>query len=169
MPHGIPLLHAAWDYSGTARELILAAKERADGAAARVLLEGACARLAAQMGPACWVPAPASRPRWGGSLARAFADELARRTGGAVHPCLQRVRWRPPQATLDGPTRRANAAGCMRAWVLRRAAFRRAVRARGLWLVDDVATTGATLEECVRALRAIGCAPAGAVVLARVA
>jgi predicted amidophosphoribosyltransferase len=84
--------------------------------------------------------------------------------------CLRRARERPPQSRLDGPARRANLHGAMtvRSLASELHALLRAGAAE-LWLVDDVCTTGATLAECGRALRAAGLAPAGALVLARVA
>ena len=60
---------------------------------------------------------------------------------------LVRLRDTPSQTGLDAAARRRNVLGAMRA---RHSAPER------VWLVDDVITTGATLREAARALRAAG-------------
>lgn len=83
---------------------------------------------------------------------------------------LRRSLHRPAQAGLTGAERRANLRGVLR--LTRRArlelAARPELRRRPVWILDDVATTGATLEECARTLRAAGLRVAGGAVLARV-
>jgi ComF family protein len=78
-----------------------------------------------------------------------LAQELCRRTGARFSPELVE-RWRdtPQQSRLPARERRANV----------RAAFRASPLARGahVVLVDDVVTTGSTLEDCSRALYAAG-------------
>lgn len=74
---------------------------------------------------------------------------------------LVRNRPTPPQSSLSGEQRRQN---------LRRAfslANPSAVAGRRILLVDDVFTTGSTLNECSRALRAAGVARIEAFTLAR--
>jgi len=90
----------------------------------------------------------------------------------AVHACrwaslprpvaaLRRTRAAPPQSTLPAAERRANLRGVF--------AIRdpRSIAGRAIVLVDDVATTGTTLAECARTLRAGGASSVVGVVLAR--
>jgi ComF family protein len=73
---------------------------------------------------------------------------------------LERTRDTPQQARLDRRARLANVAGAFRARGDR-------LRGRRVVLVDDVATTGATLDACTAALAGVGAASVTALVVAR--
>ncbi len=96
-----------------------------------------------------------------GWLARA----LAARTGVPVRlAALERHRATPSQAGLSPRARRRNVRGAFRV----RRSHMGAIRGKRVLLVDDVLTTGATLEASARALRAAGAQDVMALVLARV-
>ena len=73
---------------------------------------------------------------------------------------LAHIRDVRDQTGLTAAARRANLAGAMRAG-------RFGALPDRVVLLDDVSTTGATLSEAARALRAVGALPIGAVVLGR--
>jgi ComF family protein len=110
------------------------------------------------------VPVPL---HWRRRLARGYnqAERIARPLSARIDlPCLQalsRCRATPPQSRLGRDERLSNL----------RKAFRvpRPERVRGLHilLVDDVTTTGATLEAAARALRSAGATAVTALVVAR--
>lgn len=78
-------------------------------------------------------------------------------------PALRRLAARPAQSTLAAAARRHNVSGV---FAVRDA---RAIAGRTVVLVDDVATTGATLSAAARALRDAGAASVIGVTLARAA
>jgi ComF family protein len=109
------------------------------------------------------VPVPLHRAR---HRQRGFnqAHDLARHLGLPVRHALRRVRHTDAQATLDGSARWSNVEGAFA--VTRQAA---ALQGAVVVLVDDVRTTGATLEACARALLRAGVAEVRALTAARVA
>ncbi len=106
------------------------------------------------------VPLHPSRQR-----ARGFnqAADLARHLGIPVNPALRRVRATLSQAALPAARRHGNVRGAFVA-----AATARALRHRIVLLVDDVSTTGATLEACARVLKEEGIGEVRALTAARV-
>jgi predicted amidophosphoribosyltransferase len=171
-PAGFPGVHALAPYHDPIPEIVIAHKERG-----RIDLAGPLGRqlaravLAAAGGaPEFWlVPAPSAgrsmRKRGHDPvrrMARSAARELRERGRVAnVLPALKHVRTVADQAGLDRWQRAQNLAGALG---VRGAAVELLLR-RPAVLVDDVVTSGATLAEATRALRAAGGRPIGAAVL----
>lgn len=108
------------------------------------------------------VPLHPKRLRWRGyNQAAELARPLANRLGtDLAHTALVRTRNTVPQSTLSGPDRLTNLKGAFRA-------DHAQVNGKHALLVDDVMTTGSTLEECARALAESGAASVDVLVLAR--
>lgn len=108
------------------------------------------------------VPLAARRRRWRGFnqaeiLAKIFADNygLEMNAHGLV-----RVKHKKPQAKLDEVHRQENIKDCF--------AWRRGdLSKRNIILIDDVVTTGATLNECAKVLKASGAGEVWALVVAK--
>ncbi|HET9050603.1 MAG TPA: ComF family protein [Candidatus Dormibacteraeota bacterium] len=152
-------LRAAFVYAGPAREGVLAAKYRGRHRAMRIVAAVAAERLAPALAaaaphPVAVVPVPLARRRRrsrGYNQAELAAAALARLPcGGPLDVRLLRRRETPPQVGRPAGARRRNVEG---AFVWSGAPFR---GAPGVWLVDDVATTGATLEAASAALQRAG-------------
>lgn len=98
------------------------------------------------------VPVPLHRRRLaerGFNQAELFCGHLARLLGFLEAPVLRRTSQRPPQATLGQEDRRVNIKNIFQA----DAAL---ARHKKIFLVDDVYTTGATMNECARVLKDAG-------------
>lgn len=154
---------SAAPYDGPLRDIIHAWKfERRQGLARPLaaLVRERCAPVLAGADVAVPVPMTPWR-RWHRGFNQ--ADDLARGFGVPVARPLARWRPRPAQASLHSDERRRNLLDSMRVLPYRRAA----VRHRVIVLVDDVVTTGATLEACAIALREAGAKDVRAVTVAR--
>jgi predicted amidophosphoribosyltransferase len=190
---GVPVW-APVAYSGPARDLIRALKFRgataaADAMAAQIAANAPEGLLGAASAPE-WVlgaagapegllrapgargggraaPRPALVPvplhprrlrRRGYNQAALIAEALARRAVLEVVDCLARTGSAATQVGRDRAERRAGPAGTVES---------RAAVPRRVLLVDDVATTGATLAACAGSLRAAGSIEVAALVFAR--
>ena len=103
--------------------------------------------------------------------ARGFnqAAELAARLGLPVAGALRRTRATAPQTELPAGQRRRNVRGAFApARRFGAGADRAAVEGACVLLVDDVTTTGATLDACARVLRRAGAREVRALTLAKV-
>jgi ComF family protein len=115
------------------------------------------------------VPVPL---HWRRQHTRGFnqADDLAHSLGLPVVRALRRVRATSPQFGLSASRRHRNVAGAFaprrRGWLHRRRHDPRLHEACVV-LVDDVSTTGATLQACAEALKAAGAREVRALTAAR--
>ncbi len=107
------------------------------------------------------VPVPLHRTRLrerGFNQSTLLAAIVASATGILLSEGLKRIRPTAHQVGMDGPAREANVRGAF--------AWDGGPTPRSVLLLDDVLTTGSTMRECARALRAAGAVEVHALALA---
>lgn len=181
-PADFPLTWAVGGYDGPLRSVLLAHKEHGQQALAQPLgellalaLDGLLSTARPVVSPVVLVPAP-SRPAATRARGRDPTAALVRpaarvlRAGGRdvqVASLLATRSGLVDQAELDSSGRAANLHHSLRVRTsVVRALARRAPRIAGVVICDDVVTTGATLAEAARALRAVGLPVLGAATVA---
>ena len=145
----------AADYDGVLREVVLALKNKHARSAAKPLgnllartLADKANKAAEEVDLVTWVPvSPARRRDRGYNQAELIARRVARSLGLSAAPTLGRV-TSLHQTGAKRADRLAQVAGGF--YPTRR------VDGRRVLLVDDVVTTGATVDECARTLLAAG-------------
>jgi ComF family protein len=160
---------AAFDYGGAIARAITRLKYNRRPDLARPLgdlLWHAVKPHADTLRDAVVVPVPLHASRLaerGFNQSALIARPLAHRLGVPLFPMgLARIRDTPQQAALDRDARKANIAGAFRVRQAER------IRTRLVLLVDDVRTTGATMDACAGALIHAGAASVAHAVVARV-
>lgn len=119
-----------------------------------------CLRLLSHMPTPLLCPVPLYWMRWmfrGFNQSGDLAAIIAKKKGWQTCSLLRRIRSRPAQVGLSTTLRRQNVQGIFRC---------REVPPPYVLLVDDVATTGATLDACARALKDAGAKRVEALVVA---
>ena len=164
-PHLVARCRAFGSYDGQLRLIIHALKYDKRRSLARRLALLMRERGADVLADAdCLVPVPL---HWRRLRVRGFnqAADLAAGLGLPVARALRRVRPTRPQAELPASRRYHNLRGAFAP--ARRPGRRRAVVGKCVVLVDDVFTTGATLDGCARVLKAAGAREVRALTVAR--
>ena len=150
-------------YDGALRAIVHAFKYEGRRSLARPLGALMKARGADVLGDAdVAVPVPLHPAR---RRERGFnqAEDLARHVGLPILVALQRVRRTPPQADLPAGKRHGNVKGAFA-----RGRDFRLVSGQVVVVIDDVSTTGATLDACARVLKDCGAREVRALTAARV-
>jgi predicted amidophosphoribosyltransferase len=153
---GFTAASAAFCYDGPARALVTTCKFRALRSLTDDLAERAAPAFAsavARAGEGAVVTSvPAHRDHRldrGFDLAESFARRLARDAGLTYAPLLRRVRHGARQSGLDRASRAANV---YQAFALREGGLRVGTSLKRVIIIDDVYTTGETLNQCAEAL-----------------
>lgn len=159
-PSGVDVCRCLLDYDGVARRLVSGIKYRNDRRVLAWLADEMAALLAPPRGcVVTWAPTTAANRRTRGfDHAELLARAVARRWRV---PCRRLLR-RPPQPGQTGRSRTQRQRGA----VLLAAQGTRRV-AHPVIIVDDVLTTGATLNHAAQTLRVAGAPWVGAVTAAR--
>lgn len=167
-PPAFDAARAALIYDGPGRHLIHAFKYSHKIHLRRplgLLTAQSLADFVAACGPDLIVPVPLHVKRLRGrgfNQAILLGEVLAREWGIPLHRrAMGRIRWTEPQINLTAELRRNNVKG---AFSVRDAP---AVTGKRVLLVDDVFTTGSTVEECAKVLKKAGASRVVVITVAR--
>lgn len=155
-------------YEGQVRDAILAFKFKAKlgglDAFGRLMAQTAAERYSGEFDAITWVPVSKKRlKKRGFDQARYLTASMCVDWHVAPLETLRKMTDNPPQSGLeDAAARRANVLGVYKAVSPEQFAGKR------LLLVDDICTTGSTLGECARVLKAAGAAEVLCLTLAMV-
>ena len=155
-------------YEGQVRDAILAFKFKAKlgglDAFGRLMAQTAAERYSGEFDAITWVPVSKKRlKKRGFDQARYLTASMCVDWHVAPLETLRKTADNPPQSGLeDAAARRANVLGVYKAVSPEQFAGKR------LLLVDDICTTGSTLGECARVLKAAGAAEVLCLTLAMV-
>jgi ComF family protein len=167
MPSGLVQLEWCATYSGAVREAIRSLKydgERRLVEPLAAALADRWARTSAGGEIVTWVPVhPTRRRERGFDQAEELAIAMAGTLGLPALRCLERRRQTVAQHSLGQAQRQDNIGGV---FVVAAPAAAR-VRARWVVVVDDVMTTGSTLQGCADALLHAGATAVSAITVAR--
>jgi predicted amidophosphoribosyltransferase len=144
---GVTRCGAPWRYEGHARDLVLALKLRGRRAAAEPLAAAIVGWLPDPPAVVTWVPGRrADIRRRGFDHAEAIARAVAAHYQVGARALLRRISAAPDQTTLSRAQRLSNLGHV----------FAAAGSPLEVLLVDDLVTTGATLNACATALKRAG-------------
>jgi ComF family protein len=167
-PGAVDAARSVGPYEGALRDIVHAFKYEARRTLAPrlgAMMREAGGDLLAEA--ACIVPVPLHRWR---RFRRGFnqSADLARSLGLPVVHALWRLRATVPQTGLTAAGRRRNVRGAFATSpLLSRRVRRTLIAGRVVVLVDDVRTTGATLDACARVLKAADAAEVRTLTVAR--
>jgi ComF family protein len=161
----VTAIRSAYDYEGLTAQMIKEAKYLRKGRYLRYFAEKlfVLARSEFPNSIAAVVPVPLHRNRqWSRTFNQAeiLAQGIAKLWGLPVWNALHKMKVTHPQSSLSGSVRRMNLRNTFQ--------FRdKRSNAKSVLLVDDVVTTGSTLNECARILKQNGVTRVYAVTIAR--
>ena len=162
--HRITAIRSAYEYEGLAAQMIKEAKYLRKGRYLHYFADQlfVLARAHFPSSIKAVVPVPLHRNReWTRTFNQAeiLAARIAKLWNLPLWNALKKIGKTKPQSSLSGSTRRSNLQNVFQ--------FRSKRRVRSVLLVDDVITTGSTLNECARILRQNGVKRIYAVTIAR--
>lgn len=169
IPTNLEAVHAGWPFDEAMQALIHAFKYRRRPSLSRVLGTMLAQRLhndlAREIQSAILVPVPLHRRRGrerGFNQSQLLAQTLAEAWKIKILPrALERTRFTQQQATLTAAERQKNVEGAFAP------TLKFNLQNLTIFLVDDVCTTGATMNACAATLKSAGAARVFGLVLAR--
>ena|SRR3989338_2761534 len=166
--HGLNGLASIWEYEGAVQRLLHCIKYDGVVHAIEEIIERACGSMALDQKRFCtflsflfspdtlvtYVPMHSRKEkRRGFNQTELLANALAKQTKSAVACLLEKTKETKPQVDLDKEERLYNMKG---SFAISSGTLSVPITTLSVVLVDDVWTTGATMQECCKVLRKAG-------------